>query len=26
MGGSLEEFRLIFSIIKGHIERILPLL
>jgi protein-tyrosine-phosphatase len=26
MGGSLEEFRMIFSIIKGHIERILPLL
>ena len=26
MGGSLEEFRIIFSIIKGHIERILPLL
>ncbi len=26
MGGSLEEFRMIFSIIKGHIERVLPLL
>ena len=26
MGGSLEEFRLIFSIIERHIERILPLL
>jgi protein-tyrosine-phosphatase len=26
MGGSLEEFRLTFSIIKKHIERILPLL
>jgi len=26
MGGSIEEFQRIFSIIEGHIERILPLL